>query len=316
MIIKTDYYLKDKFNSLKDSIFNVNKINTFSEIETKYNVDKKNLKIKLLTKDKELQQNTKRTIIFISLILLILSTAIVLYLRQRIKIQKNLSFKKQKIHNQEIVRLEQEKELKRIIGVLEGQDTERNRLAKDIHDGIGGSLAGIKLQLSQENEVLKNEKINLIIDKMTNSFNELRSISHNLSDNFLNDKSLEYLIHQLILDYKNRNEFNIDVVIYPDDCLNSLSQTIKKNLYRAIQELLANVSKHANANQVIISFTRHEKTINVILEDNGLGFDNDKEKGIGLKNTSERISSLNGIIEIESNKGMGTTIVIDIPINE
>ena len=313
---KNGLLFKEKFNSLKDSIFNVNKINTFSEIETKYNVDKKNLKIKLLTKDKELQLNTKRTIIFISLILLLASIVIVLYLRQRIKIQKILSFKKQKIYNQEIIRLEQEKELKRINGILEGQDIERNRFAKEIHDGIGGSLAGIKLQLSLENEVIKNEKIDIIINNMANSFNELRSISHNLSDNFMQDKSLDVLVYQLTNEYKNRGEFEIEMAIYPQECLNLVLENIKKNIYRIVQELFANISKHATASKVSLSFTKHKNILNIILEDDGVGFKNQKEYGIGLKNIIERISSLNGFIKIESDIGLGTTIIMDIPVYE
>ncbi|WP_395052599.1 sensor histidine kinase [Flavobacterium sp.] len=313
---KNGLLFKEKFNSLKDSIFNVNKINTFNEIETKYNVDNKNLKIKLLTKDKELQQNTKRTIILVSLILLILSITIVFYLRQRIKIQKILSFKRQKIYNQEIVRLEQEKELKRINGILEGQELERKRLAIEIHDGIGGTLAGIKLQLSQENSLIKNKKIDVVINKMSIAFSELRAISHNLNYDYLKNKNLEILIHQLAKEYNNRKQFKVNVSIFPENSLELLSNISKHTIYRIIQELLTNVFKHAKANQVTISFTSHINNLNIIFEDDGVGFKKNKVDGMGIKNCKERILSLNGKLIIESSKGIGTTLIMDIPTNE
>ncbi len=237
-------------------------------------------------------------------------------MRQRIKIQRLLSIKKQKIHQQEIVRLEQEKEIKRVNGVLEGQNQERNRLAKEIHDGIGGSLAGIKLQLSQENTSLKNENIEVVINQIGSAFNELRAISHNLSFNFLKDKNLENLVNQLKIDHESRDEFELDVVVFPENSLSNLSEFIKHNLYRIIQELITNVSKHASANKVLLSFTRHEKVLNIILEDNGVGFVNKKSGGIGFKNIQERIISLNATIVFDSLLHQGTTIIIDIPTYE
>jgi hypothetical protein len=88
--------------------------------------------------------------------------------------------------------------LKRILGVVEGQDQERNRLAQDIHDGIGGALAGIKLELSQVNTSLKNNKIDQIITKMQTAFNELRLISHNLSVSSLKEKEFD-LFHSFFM---------------------------------------------------------------------------------------------------------------------
>lgn len=307
---------KEKYQRLNDSLFSIEKNKTLNEIQTKYEVSNKNLKINLLTKDKKIQKRTIQFLSITGILLLLGAGSLYFFYRYRMKLQRIISNKENKIYKQDLLRLEQERELNKINGILEGQDQERNRLAIEIHDGIGGSLAGIKLQLSHENTLLKNEKIDTIINQMTNTFNELRSISHNLSHNFLNDNNLESLIYQLTIEYQNRNELDVEVTIFPEDSLNSLSNYIKHNVYRIIQELLTNVVKHAKASRVLINFTKHKKTLNIIFEDDGIGFENNNTKGIGLKNCSERINSLKGYIVLESNLGKGTTIIIDIPTNE
>ena len=81
-----------------------------------------------------------------------------------------------------------------------------------------------------------------------------------------------------------------------------------------VQELFTNTSKHAKASKAVLSCTVFDEQINVIFEDNGCGFDASKETGIGLRNIQERLSIIGGTLVIESNQGMGTTIIIDIPL--
>ena len=236
-----------------------------------------------------------------------------LFYKQRVKTQKIIAENENKIHSQEVARLESEKELKRILGVVEGQDQERNRLAQDIHDGIGGALAGIKLELSQVNTSLKNNKIDQIIIKMQTAFNELRLISHNLSVSSLKEKKFDFLINKLKEEYKSRGEFDIEILIFPENAMNAMPHNTRYQLFRVIQELFTNTSKHAKASKVVLSCTVFDEQINVIFEDNGSGFDFSKETGIGLRNIKERLSIIDGTIVVESNKGTGTTIIIDIP---
>jgi signal transduction histidine kinase len=319
-ILKHDYknalLYKERYNSLRDSLFDIDKNKVFNEIQTRYDVDKKNLKIKLLTKEREIQRNKKKAIFFIGLILMVLLVSSLLWLRHRIKTQRLLRINETKLLRHKFVTLKQEQELKRMKNVLEGQELERNRLSKEIHDGIGGSLAGIKLQLSQVNATLKNEKINDIEQKMSIAFGELRSISHNLSFNFMIDKNLDHLFYQLKTDYESREEFKLEVVIFPENALTGISEEIKHQVYRIVQELLANVAKHAKAEQVMLSLTRYDEILNIIIEDDGVGFETGNTEGIGIKNIKSRILSLNGTIAIDTNVGNGTSVLIDIPINQ
>lgn len=313
---KNALLVKEKQFKLSDSLFTVKKNKTFNEIQTKYEVDKKNLKIQLLTKDKIIQSRRKQILIAIAIILIVFLIIVLLFYKQRIKTQKIIAENENKIHTQEVIRLENEKELKRILGVVEGQDQERNRLAQDIHDGIGGALAGIKLELSQVNSTVKNNKIDQIIIKMQTAFNDLRSISHDLSINSLKEKEFDFLLNKLKEEYKNRGEFETEIIIFPENSMNDISHNIRYQLYRIIQELFANTSKHANASKVVVSCTVFDEQINIIFEDNGSGFDFSKKTGIGMQNIQERLSTLNGTIAIESNQGMGTTIIIDVPLHD
>jgi two-component system, NarL family, sensor kinase len=310
---KNALLIKEKQSQLSDSIFIIEKNKIFQETQTKYEVEKKNLSIKLLTKEKIIETRKNQLLLVIALTIVVFLIILLLLYRQRIKTQKILAENQHKIHQQEIIRLENEKELKRITGVLEGQEQEKNRLAKEIHDGIGGTLAGIKMQLSQENKGLRNNNIQTIVGQIGEAFQELRIISHNLSSNFIENKSLEELINQLKYGYEKRKEFEVEIVVFPENALHSLSMSLKSNLYRIIQELFSNVSKHAKANQIMISFTQHEEVLNIMFEDNGQGFEVVNSNGIGFSNIKERVTNLGGQITIESTIGTGTTIIIELP---
>jgi len=310
---KKALFYQEKFTKENNKIFNIEKNRSFHEIQTKYEVEKKNLKIDLLTKERQIEKEKKKLIIFIGIILFIVLSSVLFFFIHRAKIQRLINEKENKIHQQEIIRLEQEKELKKIIGIIEGQDNERNRLAKEIHDGIGGDLAGIKLHLSQVNSVIKNETIQNVINQVSKAFHELRNISHNLSSNYIHEKSFECLLDELKREYEGRLEFNVEIVLFPNDSLFDLSKDIKHHLYRIIQELLTNVSKHANAKNVSINITKYDTNLSIIVEDDGKGFDNNVNKGIGMKNIEERLSSIKGEMIIESIQ-VGTSVIINIPI--
>jgi two-component system, NarL family, sensor kinase len=302
----------EKYHTGQDSIFTVAKSKSFQDIQTKYEVEKKNLKIKLLTKEKQIEENRKKFMLSVGIGLLGLSLIVLFFFWQRIKTQKIISAKENLLFLEEKKRLQSEQELKRITGVLEGQEQERNRVAQEIHDGVGGKLAGIKLQLSQINTSINSEPITAITNHLGDLFGELRSISHNMSLNFIKNKGLELLLQELAQEYETRNEFKVDLIVFPAASLNDVSVTIKHQLYRIVQELLTNISKHARAKNVSINITNYQDNLNLILEDDGSGFDTKITKGIGLKNIEERLLTINGKITIESTKGKGSTVIIDI----
>ncbi len=309
---KEAFYFQEKYNHVKDSIFSLEKNKTFNEIQTKYEVEKKNLKIKLLVKEKQIQENTKKLYLYCGIVLLMLILSLVLFYRNQIKSQNIIRENETKLYQQEKQRQQQEQELKRILGIAEGQENERNRIAKEIHDGIGGKLAGLKLHLEQVNIAVKSNVIQQIVKQLANVFQELRTISHNLSNNYIKDTKLSVLVCDLVEDYHVRNEFQVEVTIFPENALDDLAFEIKHQLYRILQELLNNISKHAAAKNVSISFTKHEDFLNIIIEDDGQGFSKKENTGIGLKNIHERLQLIQGTMAIETMENDGTSIIINI----
>ncbi|APD06878.1 oxygen sensor histidine kinase NreB [Flavobacteriaceae bacterium UJ101] len=297
-------YFKKMYH-LDSILYYKEKTAEFDRIRTEYEVDNKDQQIELLNKEKEVEALRKKQIILGSLGLLVF-LGIVFWYRSK---TQNLKKK------QEIERLEKEKELEQANALLKGQDQERNRIAKEIHDGVGAQLAGLKLNLEKINQKYQDKNLKSISSKLENSFSELRSISHNLSINYIQDHSLAELLTKLKQYYQKQSSFSIELSLFPKEDFEFINQIQKHHLYRIIQELLNNTRKHASATEVSISITKQKDNINLFFEDNGKGFNVSLQpKGIGLQNIEERVESLNGELSIDSQLSRGSIIVINIPV--
>ncbi|MDO5973591.1 tetratricopeptide repeat-containing sensor histidine kinase [Flavivirga jejuensis] len=314
---KEAFNYQEQYIFLNDSIFNIKKEKEFESLRTQYEVEKKDNQILLLEKENELA-NTRRKWVFISAILLTIPLIVLfLFYRHRAKTLKTIGLQEIKLHQKEKERLKEEQKLKATEALIEGQDKERERIAKELHDGIGGQLASINLSLSHINHDINNKAIAKINGSLKNTFNELRVLSHSLSHNFHKDKSLEQLLSEFKRKYEESKLFGLDILIYPEKSLEQLDTYTKHHLYRIIQELLTNIVKHAKAEQVELSFNKYEAILIIILQDNGKGFNIEEQKnGIGISNIKERVESINGAFSIDSTINKGTSVVIEIPINK
>ena len=309
---KQAYLYQEKYTLLKDSLFNIEKSKEFDKIKTQYEVEKKNNQIALLEKDNELETNRKKTIFISSILLLIPLLLLLFFYKHRIKTQQRIREKEQLLYEKEKEKLEQQQEIKRIEGQIEGEEREKNRIAKELHDGVGGQLAGIQHYLGSLNS---NEKIEHLKKNILTVTKEVRILSHNLSSHYSSNQPLEVLLTELKMQYESNDKLQVNITVFPPDCFNGLRSTLKHSIYRILQELLHNVYKHAKATQVDLSFTRHQNTLILIVEDNGIGFNTNKhKKGIGLQNIKERIESLDGKFIIDSTLKKGTHITLEIPI--
>lgn len=300
------YHYQKTYHKLQDSIFSTEKVKNINEIITKYEVGKKNDQIQILNKQKELQEKKNKLVVITSLLSIFILIGLLYFGYKRSQFQK-------KLNRQEKEKILKEQELKEMSALINGQNIERNRIAKDLHDGVAGDLAGIKLLLAKENTYLKNENLQKIQKNLSEVFQEIRKISHNLSINNIKEKTLKNLLSELKENYQQRNEFSFDVYIYPENAIDDLDEIKKLNIYRILQELLHNISKHAKATEVELSINRHHNDINIIIVDNGVGFDVHK-KGIGLKNIEERLKIISGEMNVQSEMNKGTSVIIDIKL--
>lgn len=234
---------------------------------------------------------------------------------QRLEEIKNAALEAQKIKDQ----LEKERQNKIIL--MAGQEKERKRISKELHDGVGQILTSLSMQVAGAKAFLHRkeyEQLQPILESTQHTLNgliaEMREISQNLSPRILNDHGLSIALERLKDELcKNQEIENVNLVVLSQD--DRFAPELEIQIYRIVQELTNNISKHASATEVDIQFIQHESYIQLIVEDNGVGFqlNQDSMNGLGLYNLQERVAILNGSLNIDSTIEKGTTVIVEIP---
>lgn len=216
-----------------------------------------------------------------------------------------------------------EKETQAFNALLEGQEQERKRFAQEIHDGLGPMLSTLKLGLQNlhtkrfytGNEDSDPDVLHLIelIDMVTV---DVRRISHALLPSSLIDFGVESaLVNLCEIVQKQRN---VKVSCFVSKRNTRLESNTELGIYRIAQELLNNALKYANAKNIAIQLIRHERTVVLMVEDDGMGFDEEAMRknmeGIGFKNVMSRVESLGGTFSLEAAIGEGVLVTIELPL--
>ncbi|MDO6516609.1 tetratricopeptide repeat-containing sensor histidine kinase [Zobellia uliginosa] len=234
---------------------------------------------------------------------------------QKLKTQKTLAKKQEELNAKQILTLKKEQELKSIRASIEGQEKERKRIAQELHDAVGGSLAGIKLQLDHLSS--KEPKLLSIVHHLDETYNQVRHISHDLLLEKIENDEFVQVIKNYLKKIATSTHINIDISFFNETLINEVSNVIQTNLYKIVQELINNTIKHAEASSIEIQLNAHADMINLLFEDNGRGFVYDQNKnGIGLRNINERVNSLGGTTTIDSQHNHGMLVNIIIPIKK
>lgn len=316
--LKNDFTTSLKYYQLyanyKDSIYNEDNARQMAEMQTKYDVEKKDLELAKNKAEIEAQEKQAfiKNIIIIAIILfivLVVISGILFYRKKQIEQQAKLDAE---IANQKEIRTK---------AILDAEEKERRRIAQDLHDGVGQMLSAAKLNLSnldskittqtEEQRLAMQNALSLVDD----SVKEVRAVSHNMMPNTLIKLGLASAVREFITKLGNAPTLKVDLEIVGLDT--RLDNQIETVLYRVIQEIVNNIIKHANASQISMQIIRHETELNIMIEDNGVGFNTnqlDNFEGIGLKGIQTRIEFLNGSVHFDSSVGRGTTVIIDIPI--
>jgi signal transduction histidine kinase len=232
----------------------------------------------------------------------------------RLQHRKKLTAKREEEHKAELEKIEKEKQLSNYTALMEGQEQERRRLARDLHDGLGCHLSALKLNLSRvpAESAQQEQSLLQVTDQLDASIRELRWISRNMMpealltlglQDALKDLCSSVMSPQLRLVY---NAYNIDP---------ALPLSTQTTIYRMIQEIINNAVKHANASVIMLQCSQEEDSFFITVEDNGKGFDvaSHHSEGIGLKNIRNRVDYFNGDLNIESSPE-GTIINIELHV--
>lgn len=309
------YYHQTQARLMQDSVYQVEKTEAIAEMQTKYETERKERE---LTEEKLLSQKyaSQRLLLF-QLLLATMAILVLLYFffRHRQRTAVIIAEQKAKIHVQEVEELLQEQELKMVNAALEGQEVERKRVAKDLHDRLGSMLTTLKWQFdslmeSTATPVKPLEEANHLLDE---AYHEVRRIAHDMNSGVLAKFGLVPALEELAQSLQKDGLLQVEIVTF--GLQKRLATTLEIISYRIIQELVGNILKHAQASQITIQVSRLENHLQLAVEDNGRGFDPIKiATGMGLKNIEARLQNLQGKLDIDSGKGGGTGIFIDIPL--
>lgn len=312
---KAYYYLKQA-DVIKDSLKVIEVQASVAEIENKYQSAEKEKEIIQLQKDKEIQTLSLRHKSTLNYILIgsLAGLFILSFLLYRNYQQK------QELQKQKINELEKDKQLMAVDAMLKGQEEERSRLAKDLHDGLGGMLSGVKYSLNNMKDNLIVTPDNMAVferslDMIDTSIKELRRVAHNMMPEML----VKFGLDEALKEYCSTiNSAKILKVTYQSFGMDTrLDNSVEIIIYRVVQELLNNILKHASASETLVQVIREGSRLNILVEDNGKGFDInllEKNKGAGWSNIQSRVDYLKGHLDIHSEIDKGTSVSIEFNI--
>ncbi|WP_299184581.1 sensor histidine kinase [uncultured Aquimarina sp.] len=318
-----DYYIKYlELELLHDQS---KKKQLVSEFETKYQTLEKEKKIVQLLNTNlksEAERINNRNWLIGSSSALVIGLIIAILVYKNTKRKQRIAEQEREIEIQKTEKLLKEQELTAIDAMISGQEKERQRLANDLHDNLGSTLATVKLHfdhLKNNRNNPKVENIEELYSKTNNlldeAYQKVRTIAHEKNSGVMAKQGLLPAVRNLAKKASNGNRLQIEVQDYG---LNErLDNALEISIFRIIQELITNTIKHAGASEIGISLTNHDSLLNIIVEDNGKGFNAKvlpEKDGMGLKSIEKRIEHLEGTFEIDSTIGKGTNIIINIPI--
>jgi signal transduction histidine kinase len=284
---------------LSDSLYTIESAKIIEELEIKYQTEKKEQEIVSLTKEKALEsaQSKNKTYFILILVLVIFIAGITIY----------FYFKNNK--NRHLRKITMERALE--------AESQKRRFAKELHDGTGSNLTGIRLRLLalKDSSMVDNKVITEIIEEVERTHQGVRLLAYQASPPEFDNYTLDEAISDLVRRLTKTGSININYFSTVTLDWLTVSGDYQLAVYRIIQEALSNIIKHSGANNADIQLIQHEDSINLMIEDDGIGFDvTIVNKGLGLRNMKERASNLNAYLKIDSALKRGTTIILEIPI--
>jgi len=207
--------------------------------------------------------------------------------------------------------------------IIENQEKEQNRIAKDVHDGIGQMLTGLKYNLESidpDNIEKTTVKIEHLKELTSNIIKGVRTATFNLTPPELSDHGIVPALTKLTQELARLT--GKDIVLFNKTGFNErLDSLVEINIYRIAQEAINNAIKYAESTHIVVSMSHSKNLLSIVIDDNGKGFDPDKVKriktgdgGMGMTFMRERMKYIDGRLFLHSEKGKGTRITLNIPL--
>lgn len=301
--------------SIKDSLMEAEYRKSLAEISAKYETERMaadmlSLQNNFLQTDIKRKQN--RNLLYLAIGVLVLLGVTTYFMVKNSKRKRIIAEQQQELEHQRAEALVSELETVSLDSLIEGQEKERQRIAEELHDSLGANLSALKLFVEEVREPIPDlhQKLRQVLDQ---SYEDLRNIARGKNSYMLIDNGLVPAVREMARQLKSSRKIHVEVTNID---LDKRIQNFKElQLFRVLQELLTNTLKHARAENVSIQFSEEDGELQVVYEDDGLGFDmRQTPKGQGLVNIGNRIRKMDGNLHIESNPGEGVNVIITVPL--
>jgi two-component system, NarL family, sensor kinase len=300
----------EKYKQLRDELYNKDRAKQLAEMRTVYETEKKEQENNWLKSENERKEQEKKRIILGLGILAVLLLAVVTLVYQAKRNKQQAQYQSNLVKERE----------RGLAAVFEGIEEERKRIAKDLHDGIGQQLSGLRMSwealkervtpaLPEESDRL--EKLTSVLDE---SAKELRSISHQMMPRAIEENGLLPALEEMLEKSLGYTKIHFRLEHFQVEG-KRFDPRIEVGLYRVAQELVNNVVKHSHATEVSVQLYKSKGFLILIVEDNGRGFEvAARSEGIGLTNITSRINTVNGDVQWEPGPNSGTVATIRVPV--
>jgi two-component system, NarL family, sensor kinase len=309
-----------RFIAIKDSISEEELGKRINLLEMRFQAEKKQKEILQLKEENYKQDEVlkkKSELIFI-LSVLAFSLSIIFFLGYSVfRNKQKIALQAHQMQEQKIEQLEKDKQLLVADAMIQVQEEERSRFARDLHDGVGGLLSGLKYSISDMKDqfIITGEAISVFersVKLIDDSIKELRRVAHNMMPETL----LKYGLTNALTDFCNsvsNDRTSVNFKIFGVE--RTIPQPDEVIIYRIVQELISNALKHADAKHISAQMVKGEQWVTISVEDDGIGFDTatlQNNSGAGWSNIQSRVKYLKGKLDIQSSQNKGTFILIEL----
>lgn len=313
------YLYMTKAYASHDSVLNREHSLQLSDFMVKYRTKEKELQIFLLQQQQIEQETVAMRRMHRLLFALFILLSLVLFLlynrqRQKAKSARLASFAKEK--EREFIALQKDTEHRLTRNYIDGLESERERLSKELHDGVCNNLLALEMDLKTLPDENKDEKLKKSISLLTQIRESVRNVSHELMPPVFQYATIDEMLYDYTTHLDESGIIELRYFSTEDVDWSLIPQQIGFEIYRIVQEALNNCLKHASASCIEVSMLWKGNLLTVRIADNGMGFDtNKKQKGIGLRTIAERVKSIGGELLIQTGDG-GTDILVTINIRQ
>lgn len=320
------YRVMREYNLFLDSINDATQAESFEQMWLKYLDIEKEAALQKMALEKDLTELRSRgarvnsaAMVVGAVITLIISYIIIRNYQQRLSASQIITNQNEELNKRKIIELESNLKIETMSSMLQGQEVERERIARDLHDSLGGLLSTVKLHFdalqAKNPEISDQKEYNKAYNLLDTACNEVRTISNNMQPGALLKMGVVPALNDLVNRIQSEDTPHIEFIHYGP--MQNLPTGVSLHIYRIVQELLFNCIKHAQAKEILVQLIRNEGDIEIMVEDDGKGYDpQETQKGMGTENVLARVNFLKGEISIHSVPGTGTTTSITIPFRE